>query len=287
MYLRLAFSVSIHLDPDILLIDEVFAVGDQDFQRKCMRRLAKAREDGQTIVLVSHAMNIIAEQCRTAIWLNRGKLVQYGDAGDIISSYIGSQGRQGDGTASASEKGLIIGAGMTVFDPPGGIGGLSLDRLYIGDSEGNHVHSVDYNKPFSLVYEYRVHESLENLKAGVLFSGADHSRIVHATSGDTISAHNNPLGEVGTHRLSVPFPARWFKPGAYTLEVSITSLNGGVHFYERNSLNIYIDGPTFDAVYDEIMHPTLDWAHTRVSDEAGGQIASADDKNGAPRGAWW
>ncbi len=69
MYVRLAFAVAVHTDPDILLVDEVLAVGDEAFQRKCMERIAQFREEGRTIILVSHSAQQVAELCDRGIVL--------------------------------------------------------------------------------------------------------------------------------------------------------------------------------------------------------------------------
>lgn len=86
MFVRLAFAVAVHTDPDILLVDEVLAVGDEAFQRKCMDRIAQFREEGRTIILVSHSAAQVAELCDRGIVLSAGKVVFDGDANEAISA---------------------------------------------------------------------------------------------------------------------------------------------------------------------------------------------------------
>lgn len=86
MYVRLAFAVAVHTDPDILLVDEVLAVGDEAFQRKCMERIAQFREEGRTIILVSHSAQQVAELCDRGIVLSDGKVVFDGDTNDAIGA---------------------------------------------------------------------------------------------------------------------------------------------------------------------------------------------------------
>jgi lipopolysaccharide transport system ATP-binding protein len=74
MYMRLAFAVAAHIDPEILLVDEVLAVGDAQFQKKCMQRMETLRQNGQTVVFVSHSMQAVARLCERAYWLDSGKL---------------------------------------------------------------------------------------------------------------------------------------------------------------------------------------------------------------------
>ncbi len=86
MYVRLAFAVAVHTDPDILLVDEVLAVGDEAFQRKCMERIAQFREEGRTIILVSHSAQQVAELCDRGIVLSNGKVVYDGDTNEAIGA---------------------------------------------------------------------------------------------------------------------------------------------------------------------------------------------------------
>lgn len=89
MMLRLAFSVAIHMDPDILLIDEVLAVGDQGFQARCLDKVHEFRRTGKTIVCVSHASAIIQQFCDRAIWLDHGELLMKGPVLEVSEAYGG------------------------------------------------------------------------------------------------------------------------------------------------------------------------------------------------------
>ncbi|MCW2523654.1 MAG: transporter related [Frankiales bacterium] len=88
MYVRLGFSVAINVDPDILLVDEVLAVGDAAFQEKCMEKFAAFRKAGKTVVIVSHAMGSLRSMCDQAVWLEHGKVVQAGDATELVDAYV-------------------------------------------------------------------------------------------------------------------------------------------------------------------------------------------------------
>jgi ABC-type polysaccharide/polyol phosphate transport system ATPase subunit len=88
MYVRLGFSVAINVDPDILLVDEVLAVGDANFQEKCMEKFADFRRAGKTVVIVSHAMGSLRTMCDRVVWLKNGALVEMGDATDVVDSYL-------------------------------------------------------------------------------------------------------------------------------------------------------------------------------------------------------
>jgi ABC-type polysaccharide/polyol phosphate transport system ATPase subunit len=103
MYVRLGFSVAINVDPDILLIDEVLAVGDAEFQRKCLEKFDDFRNAGKTIVIVSHALESVRNLCDTAGWLEHGVLRRLGPASDVIDEYLTESHteRAADGTHGA------------------------------------------------------------------------------------------------------------------------------------------------------------------------------------------
>ncbi len=94
MYLRLAFSVAAHLDADILLVDEVLAVGDAEFQRKCLGRMASVEREGRTVVFVSHNLDAIVRLCATCVWLDQGSLIKLGPAADVVDAYLSAGVRQ-------------------------------------------------------------------------------------------------------------------------------------------------------------------------------------------------
>jgi ABC-type polysaccharide/polyol phosphate transport system ATPase subunit len=87
MIMRLAFSVLVHTDPDILLIDEVIGVGDQEFSLKCLERIRQFQREGKTILLASHALEAVASMCQRAIWLDHGRVVQAGPAKSVVAAY--------------------------------------------------------------------------------------------------------------------------------------------------------------------------------------------------------
>ena len=118
MYIRLGFAVAVHMDPDILLIDEVIAVGDEAFQAKCMERIRKFQDDGKTILIVTHAVDGIRDLCTQAALLSTGHLAAYGNPAEVIRQYRNKVSRTPEGekidhlTAVDIEK-------VTLTDPAG------------------------------------------------------------------------------------------------------------------------------------------------------------------------
>ncbi|MFO7693171.1 MAG: ABC transporter ATP-binding protein, partial [Vicinamibacterales bacterium] len=88
MYMRLGFAVAIHVDPDVLLIDEVLAVGDESFTHKCLDKFAEFRRRNKTVLLVTHSLNLVERFCDEALWLNDGRATAMGDPRRVVSTYI-------------------------------------------------------------------------------------------------------------------------------------------------------------------------------------------------------
>jgi ABC-type polysaccharide/polyol phosphate transport system ATPase subunit len=91
MVLRLAFSVAVNLDPEVLLVDEILAVGDQDFQARCLDRIRELRKAGKTLLCVSHAPALLLQFCDRGIWLDHGQLVMQGEIGEVLAAYEGKR----------------------------------------------------------------------------------------------------------------------------------------------------------------------------------------------------
>ena len=147
MGLRLAFSVAAHLEPEILMVDEVLAVGDIRFQKKCLGKMGEVARQGRTILYVAHNMPAISRLCERAILMNSGRIVQDGPAHEVIATYLNS----GLGTSAAREWPSISQA------PGGEIARLRAVRVLLED--GEIADSVDIRKPVRIEMEYDVLKS--------------------------------------------------------------------------------------------------------------------------------
>jgi lipopolysaccharide transport system ATP-binding protein len=147
MYVRLAFAVAAHLEPDILLVDEVLAVGDASFQKKCLNKMQSAGEGGRTVLFVSHNMSAITRLCNRAILLDEGRIVQDGSTHDAVSTYLQS----GVGTTAAREWPDISRA------PGNEVARLRAVRVRTED--GAVSEAVDIRRSVGIEIEYEVLES--------------------------------------------------------------------------------------------------------------------------------
>jgi len=107
MYLRLGFSVAIHVEPEVLLVDEILAVGDLTFQKRCLDRFAWLRDEGRTIVVVSHDLDMVGRLCETTAWINRGALAAVGPTAGVVEAFVADGGSPGPDMETGSGMGRL------------------------------------------------------------------------------------------------------------------------------------------------------------------------------------
>jgi lipopolysaccharide transport system ATP-binding protein len=154
MRVRLAFAVAAHLQPEILLVDEVLAVGDIEFQRKCIGRMERVARDGRTVLLVSHNLGTVRALCQRALLLEAGRLARLGPAADVVEEYLA-----GHAVTSADQE-------IGVADHMGGVREIRLLRVTLPDgAAGRFV--VHWNEAVRLRLEFSVLKPLEDVSFGV------------------------------------------------------------------------------------------------------------------------
>jgi lipopolysaccharide transport system ATP-binding protein len=146
MYLRLAFAVAAYLEPEILIVDEVLAVGDANFQRKCLDKMQDVGQEGRTVLLVSHNMSAITRMCSRAVLINEGKVVRDGPSTEVVSVYLSS------GLASTSTREWP--------DPAKAPGGkvARLRAVRVRNEDGQITDTMDIRRPVYIEVEYEVLE---------------------------------------------------------------------------------------------------------------------------------
>jgi ABC-2 type transport system ATP-binding protein len=213
MYVRLAFAVSVHVDPDVLLVDEVLAVGDEPFQRKCMDRIRQFQHEGRTIVLVTHGLDQVADICDRAVVLENGRIQIDGAPVDALRHLRADfeamrQGEIDQERESAPEE--IAGArvtGVSIYDPSGS----TVTTIEPGDSLLVDV-EVDVDGVVS---------------DAVLGIGIDSplGQVVYGTNTKLMGLSLEPLSGRSRHRFRLP--AVWLGEGQYSLHAAIAR-DGGV-----------------------------------------------------------
>jgi lipopolysaccharide transport system ATP-binding protein len=208
MYVRLAFSVAAHLEADILLVDEVLAVGDIRFQQKCLGKMQDvARQEGRTVLFVSHNMAAVSRLCSRAIWLDAGKVSNAGNAGSIVASYL----QQATATVHrwhrpADEK--ISGV-------------MSFTEVAVVSDEG----VLAYSEPITLAIKCEERATTAPWLVCVSVFDAAGNEVVASWDIDSLSARApHPFR---TLHLNCRFPGRLLRPGRYTVTVSACEMAGG------------------------------------------------------------
>jgi ABC-type polysaccharide/polyol phosphate transport system ATPase subunit len=204
MYVRLGFSVAINVEPDILLIDEILAVGDADFQRKCGEKFEDLRSRGKTIVIVSHALSIVRNLCDEIALLEHGDLRRVGPAGDVIDEYIGDVMSK---RINAGERGTRWGSGEAVIDEIEMLddSGEPVKRIRTGDTVVFRLHFSTTEQIERPVFGLGVHAL-----TGIFVGGAstrDDNKVL-----DTID---------GTGFLDFRIDRLMLVPGTYDLTLSV------------------------------------------------------------------
>ncbi len=210
MFMRLAFAVNIHLEPEILLVDEVLAVGDYAFQRKCLDRIGQLKQQGVTICLVSHAHDTVREHCTRALWLDHGRLVADGTAESVIKQYLDQQlaadaaRLQAEGQASAARWGSRQAA---------------ITRVRLVDAAGQERTSFETLEPFSIEIEYEARAPIPPPVVGLAIHRQDGLHITGPNSG--FAGLELPALDSGAGRVTYTVPSLPLLEGTYLVSVAV------------------------------------------------------------------
>ena len=207
MYVRLGFSVAIHVEPEILLVDEVLAVGDHTFQRRCLDRFDRLRDEGRTIVVVSHDLDMIGWLCERTAWINRGSLAALGPSGEVIEAFVaGSEGALDSGPAGA---GLLSLSGLGPDDLV-----RSVDLL---DPNGQPLPSATSCGPVTFRVCYDAARVGEAAIVALGLYRADGTHVTSINSGaSSTAAGTDGVVEVDYHLSALPV-----QPGTYELSIAL------------------------------------------------------------------
>jgi len=185
MYVRLGFAVAIHTDPDLLLVDEVLAVGDATFQHKCMDSIQKFRAQGGTLILVSHDLGTIQSICHQAMWLDHGCVRDFGSPTDVVMSYLNEVARGEQENAGAQPLPTIEGANRW------GTGKVQITGVEICDGASRPCSTFVDGGTMEIHVKYRANERIEDPIFGLGF---------HHQNGTHICGPNTKFA-----RLYIPF----------------------------------------------------------------------------------
>jgi lipopolysaccharide transport system ATP-binding protein len=263
MYVRLAFSVAAHLEPEILLVDEVLAVGDAEFQRRCLGRMESLGESGRTVIFVSHNMQTVAQLCDRAILLERGQVVLDGDSTDVVARYL--------------QSGLGSGSHRTWPDDLSAPGDdlVRLRWARVVGEDGEPLDAVDVRRPVGVQIAFRV------LRQGVpvmpKFKLVDKRGDVAFNAFDTASRWHEPTAP-GEYVSTAWIPGNLLNEGLYSADIAVASISAAKlhhHFQERAVVAFHVQDPAegdsargiFTGQWRGVVRPLLDWTVGEVESD--------------------
>ena len=257
MYMRLGFSVAIHVDPDVLLIDEVLAVGDESFTHKCLDRLAEFRRSGRTIVLVTHALNMVIRLCDQAIWIDGGLVRAEGDPQRVVDAYLLDVARQEEDAMTVAEAGWPHSGRQTaraaqssekppdMSEAPEGRWGSREAEICEVEllRDGRPSHLFTSGEPMEISLRVRAEHPVHDVVVGVgVFSAAGVS--CYGTNTLIEGAAPGTLHGDGQVRFSIP--KLDLVEGSYKIDVALHRGNGAPYDYHRQLYVFRVNSPIKD-----------------------------------------
>jgi lipopolysaccharide transport system ATP-binding protein len=229
MYVRLAFAVAAHLEPEILLVDEVLAVGDINFQKKCLGKMGEVAREGRTIVLVSHQLNQIRRLCHRVVWIDEGSVCQDGPPDRVVNAYEAAMSKDGEAPLGSRvgdhSRGYFT--GWEIIGP-----------------ENTSPHLLDSVRPVTVRFTLKLPERIKRGNNGIALFNVERQLLCGWDD------YELDL-EAGLHDFIYRFPLLPLKPGIYTWNVS---------FWDREEPIDWGDlTPEFHVAIPSFQHPLDVW----------------------------
>ena len=261
MYVRLAFAVAAHLEPEILVVDEVLAVGDASFQRKCLDKMKDVSQHGRTVLFVSHSMPAISRLCPRTILIDEGKILEDGPSHKVVTTYL----RSGVGTTAAR-----------IWSDPAKAPGNDVARLLavrVVTDENETKEAIDIRRAVGIEMEYEVLEAGHILVANYHFFNEEGSNVF------VVSDHDPEWRQrprpAGRYKSTAWIPGNFLAEGAMIVGVALSTFDPiVVHFYERDAVAFQVvdtmDGDSargeFAGPMPGVIRPLLEWKTRLVSE---------------------
>ena len=264
MYLRLAFAVAAHLDPEVLLVDEVLAVGDAVFQQRCIGRMKDVSATGRTVVFVSHDMGMIAQLCQRALWLEGGEIRMDGDVGSVIRAYLDSGG-----------------GGGQEFVPEDTEQPFQLRRVALLTASGKPASGpILAADGCQVLIAYTIRDRLKNQRLTVRIMDAEGRPVFYSASTDGTPAVDRRW-TLGAFAEVCTIPGHLLMPGQYTVSVSHPDAKGR-DFVHHGILHLDVSTQTSLAKRDRrpgTVAPLLHWETLEDHDPRRAQPAPAPESS--------
>ena len=273
MYVRLAFAVAAHLEPEILIVDEVLAVGDANFQKKCLGKMHDVAQGGRTVLFVSHSMPAVSRLCPRAILLGEGRILGDGPTHEMVGVYLNS------GLGTAAER---------RWDDPATAPGNGVARLRAArmvNEHGEVAETFDVRRPVGIEIEFDVLRSGQTLVPNFVVTNDAGVCVCHPH--DWQADRRGKPREAGPYRRTGWIPGNLLAEGSFTVGVALSSYNPtSAHFYEPDAVSFQVvddqqGGDTARGGYTGhlpgVVRPVLQW-----TDEPLGPAADHASQPDAP-----
>jgi lipopolysaccharide transport system ATP-binding protein len=212
MYMRLAFAVAAHMEPEILIVDEVLAVGDAEFQKKCLGRMGEVSREGRTVLFVSHNLGALTSICESGLLLEQGRMVAHGEVGSVVERY-----RMG-----IQSQSVVLGKRSL----EGTLRSISIEEILVNGEPLSGRQCVTPRQPVSIVLRGVCADRLPNVRLGLNLS-FDGVRL--------LTLHDGPAAlDQGPFETTFTLPAGFLRPGEYWLALGGHQPNSGEWFYARD-----------------------------------------------------
>jgi lipopolysaccharide transport system ATP-binding protein len=251
MYMRLAFAVAAHLEPEILMVDEVLAVGDVQFQKKCLGKMDDVARQGRTVLFVSHSMSAVNKLCRYVLWMNAAQIKRFGPTHDVITAYLASD---------ASFEGERHWE-KTVEAP--GNEKMRLRAVRVLNSDYEVSAAVDIRKPFHIEVEYEVFQALPGVRVACRLLAADGS-VVFTSTDSSDDAWQGKTRGLNKYISRCEIPGNFLNEGQYGITVSADVPFVEIMFFEDNVLSFHVEqtggiGGQYPEKWPGVICPKLNW----------------------------
>ncbi len=187
MYVRLGFSVAVHTDPEVLLVDEVLSVGDVSFQSRCLNKIGEIREAGTTVVFVSHNMHHVSSFCDRVAYMKQGAIQLIGTPGEALAAYTNDMMQQQD------NQHIEDGSNMNEVN---GSGRMIMTDISFLNEHGQSVDQIRYNEPLTVRVAYKTNEPVENPLLDLVIRDTTRGNMFQATNRD-FAVEFGPIGRTG------------------------------------------------------------------------------------------
>lgn len=262
MYMRLAFSVAAHLEQEILVVDEVLAVGDASFQKKSLGKMEDVSHQGRTVLFVSHNMGALTALCPRSIWLNKGKLMMDGPTGEVIREYV---------KTNAVNKGEVC---WEDIETAPGSEKTKLHRVRV-ISDNEVTADVDIQKDITLEFEFWNLKPGEKVTTGIyLINGLGVDVLTSAnlpSANLTVDEWYDTPHPVGLFRTRCTIPGNFLNDGRYTVDVSMTTNLSHLQVHMKNviTFNVYESGgmsKEYMGAWRGAVRPRLAWQTEQIGE---------------------